>query len=120
KPDAPVAEVLELSKSSGFDRLPVIDRSGEAVGLVNVLDILLDKERPQSLHRYLRRMVTVQENDPAGRAIRRLRAARLGLAAVVDQKQNLIGVVAGEDLIARLGRVSAHCDSASLAISSRV
>jgi magnesium and cobalt exporter, CNNM family len=108
KPDAPVAEVLELSKSSGFDRLPVIDRSGEAVGLVNVLDILLDKERPQSLHRYLRRMVTVQENEPAGRAIRRLRAARLGLAAVVDQKQNLIGVVAGEDLIARLVRVSAH------------
>ena len=108
KPDAPVERVLELSKSSGFDRLPVIDRSGEAVGLVNVLDILLDKEKPQSLNRYLRRMVTVQENEPAARAIRRLRAARLGLAAVVDQKRNLIGVVTSEDLIARLVRVSAH------------
>jgi CBS domain containing-hemolysin-like protein len=108
KPDAPVTEVLEMSKSTGFDRLPVIDRSGDAVGLVNVLDILLDKERPQSLNRYLRRMVTVQENEPAARAIRRLRAARLGLAAVVDQKRNLIGIVAGEDLIARLVRVTAH------------
>ena len=34
----------------------------------------------------------------------RLRAARLGLAAVVDQKRNLIGVVTSEDLIARLVR----------------
>jgi putative hemolysin len=108
KPDAPVEEVLALSKSTGFDRLPVIDRNGEAVGLVNVLEILLDKEKPQSLNRFIRRMVTVQENEPAARAIRRLRAARLGLAAVVDQKRNLIGIVAGEDLIARLVRVTAH------------
>lgn len=108
QPDASIEQVLELSKSSGFDRLPVIDRSGEAIGLVNVLDILLDKEKPQSLSRYLRRMVTVQENEPAARAIRRLRAARLGLAAVVDQKRNLIGVVTSEDLVARLVRVSVH------------
>jgi len=49
-------------------------------------------------------MVTVQENEPAGRAIRRLRAARLELAAVVDQQRKLIGVVASEDLVARLVR----------------
>jgi CBS domain containing-hemolysin-like protein len=104
QPDVPIGEVLELSRSSGFDQLPVIDRTGDAIGLVNVLDILLDKEPPRSLNRYLRRMVTVQENEPAARAIRRLRAARLGLAAVVDQKQNLIGVVAAEDLVARLVR----------------
>ena len=41
---------------------------------------------------------------PAARAVQRLRAARLGLAAVVDQKRNLIGVVTSEDLIARLVR----------------
>jgi len=69
---------------------------------------LLDKDEPKSLNRYVRRMVTVQESEPAARAVQRLRAARLGLAAVVDQKRSLIGVVTSEDLIARLVRVSVH------------
>jgi magnesium and cobalt exporter, CNNM family len=104
KPDSTVDEALDLSRSTSFDRLPVIDAGGDAIGLVNVFDILLEKDKPGPLSRYLRRMVTVQENEPAARAVRRLRAARLGLAAVVDQKRNLIGVVASEDLIARLVR----------------
>src|SRR5205085_7875007 len=106
KADSSIADVFNLSKSSGVDRLAVIGENGDALGLVNVLDILLDKEQPHTLSRYLRRMVTVQENEPATRAIRRLRAARLGLAAVVDQRRNLIGMVTSEDLIARLVRVS--------------
>ncbi len=104
KPDSAIEDIFRMSRSSGFDRLPVIGANGDAVGLVNVLDILLDKHQPQSLSCYMRRVVTVQENEPAARAVQRLRAARLGLAAVVDQKSNLIGVVTSEDLIARLVR----------------
>lgn len=103
-PDSTVDEALNLSRATGFDRLPVIDHKGDAIGLVNVLDILLDKDQPQSLSRFLRRMVTVQESEPAARAVQRLRAARLGVAAVVDQKRNLIGFVTSEDLVARLVR----------------
>ena len=101
--DATVDDVLKISRERGSERLPVIDATGDTVGLVNVLDILLDDQR-QSLSRYFRRMVTVQESEPAARAVQRLRAARLDLAAVVDQKRNLIGVVTSEDLIARLVR----------------
>ena len=103
-PDSTVDEALDLSRATGFDRLPVIDQKGDAIGLINVLDILLDKQQSQSLARFLRRMVTVQESEPAARAVQRLRAARLGLAAVVDQKRNLIGFVTSEDLVARLVR----------------
>jgi CBS domain containing-hemolysin-like protein len=102
--DSTVDDALNLSRATNFDRLPVIDKDGDALGLVNVFDILLDKERSQSISRYLRRMVTVQESEPAARAVQRLRAARLGMAAVVDQKRKLIGFVASEDLIARLVR----------------
>src|SRR5438270_5599819 len=104
RPDSPIEDVFSVSRSTGFDRLPVIGANGDAVGLVNVLDILLDRDHPRSISRYIRRMVTVQESEPAARAVQRLRAARLGLAAVVDQKRNLIGVVTSEDLIARLVR----------------
>ena len=103
-PDSTVDEALNLSRATGFERLPVIDQKGDAIGLINVLDILLDKQQPPSLAHFLRRMVTVQESEPAARAVQRLRAARLGLAAVVDQKRNLIGFVASEDLVARLVR----------------
>lgn len=103
-PDSTVEDALNLSRSTDFDRLPVIDSRGDAIGLVNVFEILLDKDGELPLSRYLRRMVTVQDSEPAARAIHRLRAARLGLAAVVDQKRNLIGFVASEDLIARLVR----------------
>ncbi|PYK30521.1 MAG: hypothetical protein DME57_06665 [Verrucomicrobia bacterium] len=99
-----IEQVFEITKSSGAERFPVIDAGGDAVGLVNVLDILVDKERASSLTRYMRRMVTVQESELAARAIQRLRAARLELAAVVDQKRSLIGFVTSEDLIARLIR----------------
>ena len=104
KADSTIDDVFIVSRSSGFDRLPVIGVNGDAVGLVYVLDVLLDKDQPRSLGRYIRRMVTVQESEPAARAVQRLRAARLGLATVVDQKRNLIGVVTSEDLIARLVR----------------
>ena len=103
KPDSTIEDALNLNRSTGFDRLPVIDKTGDAVGLVNVFDILLDKES-KSLASYLRRMVTVQESEPASRAIQRLRAARLGMAAVVDQKRNLIGFVSSEDVVARVVR----------------
>jgi len=104
QPDSGIEDVFSVSRATGFDRLPVIGANGDAVGLINVLDILLDKDQPRSLSRYMRRMVTVQESELAAQAVQHLRAARLGLAAVVDQKRNLIGVVTSEDLIARLVR----------------
>jgi putative hemolysin len=103
RPDASPEEALNLSNSSAFERLPVVT-NGEAVGLVNVFDILFDKNRAQALAQYVRRIVTVQENEPAHRVIERLRAARLGLAAVVDRRKKLIGIVSSEDLIRRLVR----------------
>jgi CBS domain containing-hemolysin-like protein len=42
------------------------------------------------------------EEEPAYRIVQRLRAARLGLAAVLDRKRNLRGIVTIEDLIRRL------------------
>ena len=104
QPDSPVGKAIELAVTSRLDRLPVIARNGELVGLINALEILLDKNEAPSLTNYTRRIVTAQENEPAYRIIQRLRAARLGLAAVVDLQKKLVGFVASEDLIRRLVR----------------
>jgi CBS domain containing-hemolysin-like protein len=93
---------VELSAAAGLDRLPVVPQGGQPTGLINILDVLLDQHGSEPLDRYLRRIVTITEEEPAYRVVQQLRAARLGLAAVVDQKKNLRGIVTLEDLIRRL------------------
>lgn len=104
-PDTSIDEALRLSADRGVDRLPLISREGEAIGLVNALDILLDETRRDSLGRYMRRIVVARDAEPAYRIIQRLRAARLGLAAVIGAQRNLIGIVTAEDAIRRLVQV---------------
>ena len=100
--DASTQQALELSASTGLDHLPVLAPDGQPTGLVNVLDILLDRNGNKPLGYYVRRIVTTPEDEPAYRIMQQLRATRLGLAAVVDRNKNFCGVVAIEDLIRRL------------------
>src|SRR5215469_3466671 len=100
--DASTQQALELSAFTGLDRLPVLATDGQPEGLVNVLDILLDQNGNKPLGNYVRRMVTATEDEPAYRIMQQLRAARLGLAAVVDRKENFRGIIVIEDLIRRL------------------
>jgi len=102
RPSASTEEALALSASSGLDRLPVITPDGQPRGLINVLDVLLEQNGIKPLSDYMRRIVTTNEEDPAYRIVQRLRAAHVGLAAVLDQKRNLGGIVTIEDLIRRL------------------
>ena len=100
--ETPIDEALQLSAAHSVDRLPVISDAGEAIGLVNTLDILFDESRRESLNRYVRRIVIARDAEPAYRIIQRLRAARLGLAAVIDAQRKPIGIVTAEDAIKRL------------------
>jgi putative hemolysin len=102
QPSALTQEAVELSAASDLDRLPVVPPGGQPSGLVNVLDILLDHDGNKSLGHYVRRIVTTTEEEPAYRIVQQLRAARLGLAAVVDKNKNFRGIVSIEDLIRRL------------------
>jgi len=102
RPNTSTQEALALSASSGLDRLPVITPEGQPGGLINVLDILVEQDGARPLSYYMRRIVTTNEEDPAYRIVQRLRTAHVGLAAVLDAKRNLRGIVTIEDLIRRL------------------
>lgn len=101
-PETRVREAIELGASKAIDRLPVISSDGRAIGLVNVLDMLLDGNAEQPVRRQMRRIVTADFREPAYRLIRRLREARVGLAAVVNQQRELIGIATSEELIKRI------------------
>jgi magnesium and cobalt transporter len=100
--NASTTEAVELSASSGLDRLPVLSAGGQPSGLINVLDILLDQNGSKPLQNYVRRIVTTAEDESAYRVVQQLRAARLGLAAVLNRKKSFCGIVTVEDLIKRL------------------
>src|SRR6267154_149365 len=102
---ASTQEALELSTSTGLDRLPVLAPDGQPAGLVNVLDILLERNGNKPLGEYVRRIVTTTDDEPAYRVMQQLRGARRGLAAVVERESNFRGSVAIEDLSCRLGAV---------------
>jgi putative hemolysin len=99
---ASTQEALELSATTGLDRLPVLAPDGQPVGLVNIPDILLERDGDKPLGEYLRRIVTTTDDEPTYRVMQQLRGARLGLAAVVDRKNKFRGIVAIEDLVRRL------------------
>jgi putative hemolysin len=102
RPSTSTQEALALSASSALDRLPVITPEGQPRGLINVLDVLLEQNGARRLSDHMGRIVTTSEEEPAYRIVQRLRTARVGLAAVLDEKRILRGIVTIEDLIRRL------------------
>jgi putative hemolysin len=101
-PDATIDDAVELGIKANVDRLPILGPDQNPRGLVNVLDVLLDKNGDRSLAHYMRRIVVAKDQEPAYRIVQRLRAARLGLAAVLNRNEQFCGVVTIEDLVRRL------------------
>jgi putative hemolysin len=91
----PLANVQTISANASIEDL--IERSRHAN---------IDRQPGSLVESYQRRIVKVNANEPAYSIVRRLRAARVTLAVVLDTTGKQIGVVAWEDLIRRLVTVA--------------
>jgi CBS domain containing-hemolysin-like protein len=97
-----ISELLARSRELKIERWPVLSETGEISGLVNVFDVALDARRDDRVEKWQRRIVKVGPRDPAHAVLRKLRAARATIAAVVDEHARALGIVTSEDLIRRL------------------
>jgi len=102
----PIEQLIASSRHANIDRWPVTNDSGEIAGLVNVLDVALDGKPYSLVEAYQRRIVKVNSDEPAYSIVRKLRAARVSMAVVLDAHGKQVGVVAWEDLIRRLVTVA--------------
>ncbi len=100
--EASVGELLALGREKRIDRWPVMNASGEFVGLVTVFDVVLGGRERGRIEPYQRRIVKVAPTEHAYGVLRKLRAARSTLAAVVGPHSKPMGVVTWEALIKRL------------------
>jgi putative hemolysin len=104
--DMSLPEVIRLSRETKFDRFPVVNDQNRIIGIVNILDLIVD-QRPDAVAKsYVRRILTVRENEPASTALRRLRAAPQGLACVQNEAEVDVGIVSIEDLLNPLVKVA--------------
>lgn len=97
--DATVEEVVGLSREMKAERFPVLDHAGKIIGLVNAIDLVVDRAPEEPVSLYVRRIVQVRSNEPAARAIRRLRATPQHFALVVDEQGKSVGVVGLTNLL---------------------
>jgi putative hemolysin len=105
-PNMPLDKVIRLSRETKFDRFPVVDQQNRIIGIVNILDVIVDRRPDATAQTYLRRILTVGEDEPASTALRRLRAAPQGLASVRNEAETDVGIVSIEDLLNPLVKVA--------------
>jgi CBS domain containing-hemolysin-like protein len=103
---AAIEDLIARSRESNIDRWPVTNEQGEVIGLTNVLDVAMDGKRRGVVESYQRRIVKVNANEPAHSIVRKLRAARVTMAVVLDAAGKQTGIVTWEDLIRRLVTVA--------------
>jgi putative hemolysin len=96
--DASPSQRYEVVAGQRHNRLPVVDRSGKAVGLIAALDCLLDPQRPTK--ELLIDTIELTPEMPVREALRQMRRDRCPLAIVVNRTTNKpIGIVTFKDLV---------------------
>jgi len=95
-----VEENLRLARSSGHTRFPLCRGNlDQAIGLVHIKDLFRLEAVPRSLEEIARPLTFVPETLSLDQLLRRMRAERVHLAAVLDEYGGTSGIVTLENVI---------------------
>lgn len=109
-----IQELIELSTSEGYSRLPVIS-DGDVVGMVIVKDLLRmltdDDHRPESVAEVMRPVDFVPETKMATALLAEMQDSHTHQVIVVDEYGDVVGLVTIEDLLEELvGEIADETD----------
>lgn len=97
---ASTEELISLVRMQPHTRIPVYrERVDQIVGLVNVFDVLYDKQRKTFLRPYVRPARLVPDTKGIDKLFLEMQRARESLAVVVSEFGACIGIVTLEDII---------------------
>ncbi|MBV8201237.1 MAG: HlyC/CorC family transporter [Acidobacteria bacterium] len=96
----PLAENLRLVRRSGHTRFPLCEGDlDHVIGLVHIKDLFRRERTLETLEEVAREIAFVPETLELDRLLKRMRAERFHLAAVLDEYGGVSGVVTLEDVI---------------------
>ena len=114
-------ELIALARDRGHTRIPVYrERVDQIVGLVNVFDILFDKQRKTFIRPYMRPARLVPDTKAIDKLFLEMQRARESLAVAVNEFGACIGIATLEDIIEEIfGEISDEHEDASPEIESK-
>lgn len=96
----PATVIWKRGGISPHSRLPVINRAGVVVGVIDVLDVLLrDPGNRPSLGKLVAPAIRISASMPLRAALQEVRRSRVALAIVTGHHNEPIGIVTVKDLI---------------------
>lgn len=103
--DTPHEEVLAIVKGSTNSRLPVIDKTGEAIGLLRIrkyLKATLRGKAPASVAEVMEPIHSISEKTPVDDLLPMMSNSKTHFTLVRDEWENVIGIVTMEDILENL------------------
>ena len=103
--EATIEEVYTTAREEGYTRLPVTDKvNGGFVGVLNVFYLLSTNGRGKDAKasRFMRPPLRISASMPVDDILPRLRAARQPISLVVDDQQEVVGMVTTEDVLSAI------------------
>jgi magnesium and cobalt exporter, CNNM family len=98
--DRTLEENLGVARQAEFTRFPLCKKDlDQIVGMINIKDLFHTGELPSSLEAIKREIHYVPETLTLDRLLRRMRAEREHMVAVVDEYGGVAGIVTLEDVI---------------------
>ena len=99
------SEIVSIIRETNFSRLPVVNRAGKVIGIVQIrkyLKAYLQYHDAVQLQRVTDRPYFVRMGTPIDEQLAGMSAAKTHLAIVQDDRDNAIGILTVEDILEEL------------------
>ncbi|MCK4389040.1 MAG: HlyC/CorC family transporter [Desulfobacterales bacterium] len=118
---AQTQELIALARELGHTRIPIFrERVDQIAGLVNVFDVLYEKERKTFIRPYMRPARLVPDTKRIDELFLEMQRARESLTGVVSEFGACIGIVTLEDIIEEIfGELSDEHEDATPEIQKK-
>jgi len=100
--ESSIADLLTKAKESGYSRFPIRSKSGEFIGIVNILDVVYEEDKNRLLTEFLRPLEQVNSDMDIDNAFFLLQSKKQNLAIAKAPYGNPVGFFTMEDLLEEL------------------
>ena len=92
-------EIYKIVKKSGYTRFPVLNDNDKVVGILNVKDLIVNRTEKFDLKIHIRKPINLKSTMIIDDAFLLLNSKCEGMAIVIDENKEFIGVVTLEDIL---------------------